>query len=132
MANKNHIFKFWYFAIIFILLALYLIYNQVRKESLYQNGLVSNGYVYEINHASHKGSNIVIKYKYVVDGHMYYGGLDSPLPYNIRENLLHSSFPILYDSTHPGNSQLMIESRFWQKLNLEIPDTLSWLKKYLK
>ena len=122
--------KHWYFGIIFILLAGYIIYISYKKQSLYNNPVITPGYVYEINHGSVKGGNIVIKYYFIYNGKKYYGGVDSGLLYGVRNKLLKTYFPILFDKTDPGNNVILINEKRWLKLGKELPDSLKWIKDY--
>jgi hypothetical protein len=118
------------YASVILTVILYLYFHYRKINRIYFNGKVTSAYVYEINYGSLKGSKIVIKYYYYVNGKKYYDGVDAGLNYYVRDSMLHSYFPLVYDSTKPKNNELMISEKPWQKLNLNFPDSLNWLKKY--
>jgi hypothetical protein len=128
MVNKR--FKIISYTSIVLVVLLYLFFHFRKINHIYLNGKVTSAYVYEINHGSLKGSKIVIKYYYFVNGKKYYDGIDCGLNYYVRDSMLYSYFPLVYDSTKPKNNELMVSEKSWQKLKLNFPDSLNWLKKY--
>lgn len=129
--TKTGKIKIIYFSIVFSLLGLYLLYDYLHRKSLYKNGRIVSAYVYEVNHGSVKGGKIAIGYYFYTDDSVkFYGGIDADLSYSIRSRLLHSFFPVLYDSINPNNNVLLVDDRRWEKLEMQFPDSLQWVKRY--
>ena len=122
--------KIWYFGIILPLTAAYLGYNFFKRESLYKNGIIESAFVYEINYGSPKGGNIVVKYYFVFKETKYFGGIDSGLPYSVKSKLLNTYFSALIDTTDPENNVLLVDTKTWEKMDKEFPDSLNWIKEY--
>lgn len=92
--------------------------------------MVISAYVYEINHGTPKGGNIVVKYYFVYRKTKYFGGIDSGLPYAVRNKLLNTYFPVLVDTTNPKNNVLLVDTKRWKHLDKAFPDSLNWIKEY--
>lgn len=122
--------KICYFGTIFFLIIVYLSYRFFRNDSLYKNGLIESAYVNEINHGTPKGGNIVIKYFFIYKGRKYNSGMDAGLPYSVRTKLLNTYFPVLIDTTNPGNNILLVDIKKWKNVNNEFPDSLNWIREY--
>ena len=124
--------KLLFLGAIFFLLLCYLIYNWRQKQLLLQHHKIVNGYVYHINHGSiiKGGSNVVISYYFFENGKKISARDESDLKYKVRHKLVNSYFPVVYDSTNPSNSKLLIWKDQWTRLGLQFPDSLDWLKHY--
>jgi len=101
-----------------------------KKRSLQKNYKLANAFVYKVNHGSLKGGNIAISYHLFIGNKTYDGGIDSDLSYDIREKILNTFFPVIYDSMNPDNNVLLIDIKRWRELDLNFPDSLKWVLKY--
>lgn len=128
--TKDSTKKILYFSIILLLACAYLCYRFFKRDSLYKKGIIESAYIYEINHGSPKGGNIVIKYYFLFKGTRYFGGIDSGLPYSIKSKLLNNYFPVLIDTTNPKNNVLLVDMKRWKHMNKQFPDSLNWIKQY--
>jgi hypothetical protein len=72
-------------------------------------------------------------YSYVVNGKTYYGFESLSNFKVIKESaLVGKTFPVVVDSTRVTNTRMLFDSIAFKSFNLTYPDTLRWLKAYLK
>jgi hypothetical protein len=45
---------------------------------------------------------------------------------------LGKAFPVVYDPDHPNNNFILISPESFKKFNVSFPDSLQWVKKYVK
>ncbi|GAB2808271.1 hypothetical protein [Ferruginibacter profundus] len=130
MKINNIKFKPVFYTVALSIIGLYFCFKYVKSRDLYKNYKIVNANIYEINRGSLKGGKIVIKYIFSVNKKEFKSGVDSDLPYDVRDKLLNTYFPVLYDSTNPSNNVLLIFDKRWEELHMHFPDSLQWIKKY--
>ena len=116
--------RIFFILIITVSIIIFFLFRNSNENSLKRHGNISNAHIYLINKGSLKGRKIVIKYYFYHKGRKVYGGIDSWLSYNVRSRLLNNNLPILVDSTNPENNVLLISSKWWRKINKEMPDSI--------
>lgn len=76
-----------------------------------------------------KGNGGSVHYQFVVKGIEYEGGNAYPrLDPNKGYLLVGKRFPLVYDTTQPGNSYMLITPNHFEYYKLAFPDSLEWTK----
>lgn len=128
MDNKK--FRFFFLFGILIIAGGYVSYLFYQSSKLFDDGVVSNAYIYKINKAGIKTGNIVIFFYFDVNGKKVYAAEDSNLKLSVNEKLLNSYFPLIYDTANPKHCLLLTTQDQWKRIGLGMPDSLFWIKEY--
>jgi len=100
----------------------------------YEDGVITNGEIYEIKRI-HKGNAFyAIYYQYEVSGKIYNGSTsyDDFGSRNLQERLLKTKVPVVYRESNPKVSSLLLTEYDFRSEGLILPDSLKWIEEYLK
>ena len=116
-----------------MLIFLFYFFTTKEENSLFQHKKIIIGTIERYNGIRlRSGGNW--NYKYYVNGKEYNDIHLSPQnakPNYYTDLLNGKSFPVIYDSTHPSNSIMLIFPSDFQALNIPFPDSLEWVKSIL-
>ncbi len=108
-------------------------YIQYYKEGqeLKKNSAITIGRIIQF-HYDFKGSGGTFSFEYTVKSKVYtnrsvYPRLIASEGYRFEGK----SFPVVYDTLHPANSNLLIGSKTFAAYGLSIPDSLKWADNYI-
>ena len=51
---------------------------------------------------------------------------------NVKKKFIGKYFPVIYDSTNPYNSYMLIDSEDFKKYGVPFPDSLDWVRTYFR
>lgn len=128
--KKLKVLKIASFLFVFFMIA-FIIFTGVdgcyEDRHLKENGGLTKAHVFKIEARLYKGYCFVY-YDYEVNGVIYSESTKIGLSKIIREKLVGSDAPLLYDSTNPSNHLILLSKYDYQKTSLKIPDSLPWFK----
>lgn len=79
-----------------------------------------------------KSANTYVNYIYTVNGKTYKGSSGTNLNYGTyRVALNDARFPVLYSSIDTETSVILISPNDFEKYNIPIPDSLSYVKNFI-
>ena len=89
--------------------------------------------VKEVNR-TFKSPGLGINYSYVYEGKTYNGYCIEPLIYkeDFKYNLVNKTIPLLYCKSNFKYQQLLIDPEVFKNRNLTYPDSLAWVKRFIK
>lgn len=112
-----------------IFLYYYITLLKIKNSHAFASGEVSSLY------KTRSFGGVGVRYNYVVDQHIYFGGGAIICDKNIYEPLkcllLGKKFPVAFQKTKPENSQILILSSDYRMVNITIPDSLKLSVNYL-
>lgn len=110
-------------------------YRDKTKAILAHKGL-THGEILGFYH-EHNLPKYIFEYTYVRHGLVYLA--EQPIPPDImKDSLLKKTFPVVYDTTAKGSRYvpfpvyLLITPDDFKKFNMPFPDSLNWVRKYIK
>jgi hypothetical protein len=117
--------------IIGIIVAL-VIYNKFSTSSLNKNFIVVNGVVTAAKVLNKVGQDAY--YTFLIDGKYYDGSQPLPKFKNVEDRFVLEGkmFPVVVDTTNYANNRMLFDSLSFVQYGLQYPDSLKWLKEFLK
>ena len=114
---------------------IYYSYQDKTNQILAHKGF-THGEILASYHA-YKSPKYVFEYDYKIHGAAYMGEqlISEGL---MKDSLLNNTFPVVYDTTAKRNrytpfpAYLLITPDDFKKFNMPFPDSLKWVKKYIK
>jgi hypothetical protein len=131
--NLSAIKKEWIKAA--VLLAIFVVlygYGHYLQESLSQHAVIVQGEVTDALVAPKRGK--LAYYDFVIKGIHHSGTWFLPAFKNINDRyvIVGHHFPVLVDASNFNNNKMLFDSASFGKYGLQYPDSLVWLKKYLR
>lgn len=105
-------------------------YNQLKRDFT-----LSICYAYDFSPGtSYKNSLPSIYYRYYVNGKEYKGHtqLKRICAGDLQSHLIFKTFPVAIDRKDNTNSTALIEPETFRDFQIEFPDSLQWVLKYIK
>jgi hypothetical protein len=120
--------------VIIMFLVLVFLYSKYYFKSLLNHFIVTKGIVTKASVAAKVGG--YINYTFWVNGELYSGWGSLPNLKDVDDKfiIVNRIFPVIVDTTSVSysNSKMLFDSLSFVQYGLQYPDSLSWLKKYLK
>jgi hypothetical protein len=98
-----------------------------KTKRLKKDGVLSKALVFKIDIRPLKGYCFV-SYRYDANGITYTQSKKVGLSNIVKEHLLESEVPLLYDSQDPNNHLALFTKFDYEGTSLKIPASLSWFK----
>lgn len=120
----------------FLLLSffIYLFYTALSSDDFkdYRDmGVITEAKIIKVDY-DYKG-RCQIKYTFVVNNtEITDRGVFSGLKLSIKDTLIGMYIPVIYIKATPTKNQLLVSENFYKKLKIPMPDSLIWLKKWVK
>lgn len=118
---------------IVIIIFIVILFKECKKnDALARNPMFATGTILHFSEDA-KGSGGRITYVFKLEGKEYknvraYGNIYTSQGYNF----VNKSFPVAYEKNNVGNNQLLISPKQFDEINLPFPDSLEWVRKYMK
>ena len=121
--------------IMLILISAVMIWALTNKKDLLSNHKITIALVNDCYSGGRGNLGTIILYKFDLDGKEVTGtgafshdALNLP---NAKSYIIGKTFPVAYDPQHPSNNILLIRETDFKQFNIEMPDSLHWLLKYV-
>jgi hypothetical protein len=118
--------------LIIILAFTVLIYTGLRKQNrLVVHGKLAVGMV--IGEARTYRGGLELEYKFRV-GKETYTKVGSAIDLYViaGRDFQGKTFPVLYDPEHPNNNHILVSPKDFDSFNMKFPDSLNWVKNYVR
>jgi len=115
--------KLFYFSFIFFFLSL----TSCQLSELKEKGVLTTG---TVTKEFSSGSSVFLRYEFNVDGKWYQDR--SMNIYRCHGMFVGKNFPVIYHKENPKISSILIHPRSFENFNIEMPDSLFWLKDCFK
>jgi hypothetical protein len=124
MKNRNRIA-----IVIFISFISFCVFHVIlRNNDLKRNGIFLKGKILSTTFTA-KSSVMRFKYEFIYNKKIFIS--DSPAGVTNSSKFIDKLFPVRF-SPRSGESEILITPRHFKKYGLGFPDSLEWVKKYLK
>ncbi len=112
--------------------AYYYINKKYKNDNLIRNYKLTSGTIYGFSKDG-RGQSIAVNYFYIVDGTKY-NNLQGVDRFFLKKYswFANKQFPVAYDSINKQNSKILILPSDFNKLDIEFPDSLSWILQYIE
>ena len=121
--------------IAFILIGAVIVWALSNKKKLLDNYKITNAIVNDCYSGGIGHVGITILYRFNLEGKEITGTATFnndilSLP-NAKQYVLGKTFPVAYNPQHPSNNSLIIRKKDFNQFNINMPDSLKWLLKYV-
>jgi hypothetical protein len=120
--------------VIIVLLVLLFLYSKFYSKALLNHFIVTKGIVTKAGFAAKVDG--YVNYTFSVSGELYSGTGSLPNLRDIDDKfvIVNKIFPVIVDTTSTlySNNKMLFDSLSFVQYGLQYPDSLNWLKKYLK
>lgn len=121
--------------IMFILIIAVIIWALTNKKNLLSNHKITNAIVIDCYSGGRGNEGTTILYKFDLSGKEVTGS--SAFSHevlnlsNAKTYIIGKTFPVAYDPQRPSNNILLIREKDFKQFNIDMPDSLQWLLKYV-
>lgn len=131
MVKKN---KTKLFVVIFILTVGLIYWGFWRKWQIENKNEITVGQVYHYSYAGRgNAGGFWVDFKITINGKEYHSSTRYlSEDFNCNNDFIGKTFPVVYNPGHPSISSILIIPSDFAHYNYAYPDSLNWVKNYIK